>query len=126
MMTRDLPSMEVSAVAHEKAWCLQASPMRIAEHSDPEVILGEISINLPQARLWTASVFKDEIQQKLKDISIFVAVVSPSYLESEFSIIHKLEWFQNRGGKETIQLLKVPLDRQTSAGRWPRKVYPSG
>ena len=54
--------------------------------------------------------FKEEIQQKLKDTPIFVAVVSPSYLESEFSIIHELEWFQNQGGKEIIQLLKVPLE----------------
>jgi len=55
--------------------------------------------------------FKEEIQQKLKDTPIFVAVVSPSYLESEFSIIHELEWFQNQGGREIIQLLKVPLEK---------------
>jgi hypothetical protein len=55
--------------------------------------------------------FKDEIQQKLKETAIFVAVVSPSYLDSEFSIIHELDWFQNRGGKEVIQLLKVPLEK---------------
>lgn len=54
--------------------------------------------------------FKEEIQQKLKDTAIFVAVVSPSYLQSEFSIIHELDWFQNQGGKEIIQLLKVPLE----------------
>ena len=54
--------------------------------------------------------FKEEIQQKLKDTAIFVAVVSPSYLDSEFSIIHELDWFQNQGGKEIIQLLKVPLE----------------
>jgi hypothetical protein len=55
--------------------------------------------------------FKDEIQKKLKDTPIFVAVVSPSYLDSEFSIIDELEWFQNQGGSEVIQLLKVPLDK---------------
>lgn len=54
--------------------------------------------------------FKEEIQQKLKDTAIFVAVVSPSYLESEFSIIYELNWFQNHGGKEIVQLLKVPLE----------------
>lgn len=54
--------------------------------------------------------FKDEIQQKLKDTAIFIAVVSPSYLYSEFSIIHELDWFQNRGGKDIIQLIKVPLE----------------
>src|SRR5215467_5193414 len=54
---------------------------------------------------------KDEIQQKLKDTPIFVAVVSPSYLDSEFSILHELDWFQNHGGGEIIQLLKVPLEK---------------
>ena len=54
--------------------------------------------------------FKDDIQQKLKDTQIFVAVVSPSYLESEFSIRYELDWFQNQGGREIIQLLKVPLE----------------
>lgn len=54
--------------------------------------------------------FKDEIQQKLKDTPIFVAVVSPSYLDSEYSIVHELDWFQNQGGREIIQLLKVPLE----------------
>jgi hypothetical protein len=54
--------------------------------------------------------FKEEIQQKLKDTPIFVAVVSPTYLDSDFSIIHELEWFQNQGGREIIQLLKVPLE----------------
>jgi hypothetical protein len=37
--------------------------------------------------------FKQEIQQKLKDTSIFIAVVSPSYLESEYCIPHELGWF---------------------------------
>src|SRR5262249_28686113 len=32
-------------------------------------------------------------------------------LDSEFSIIDELEWFQNQGGSEVIQLLKVPLDK---------------
>ena len=53
--------------------------------------------------------FKQEIQQKLKDTPIFVAVV-PSYLESDFCIADELDWFQNQGGKDIIQLLKVPLE----------------
>jgi TIR domain-containing protein len=40
-------------------------------------------------RLAPGVYFKEEIQQKLKDTPVFVAVVSPSYLESEFSIIHE-------------------------------------
>jgi TIR domain len=55
--------------------------------------------------------FKEEIQKKLKDTPIFVAVVSPSYLDSEFSIVDELDWFQNQGGSEIIQLLKVPLEK---------------
>jgi|ERR1017187_2613710 hypothetical protein len=54
--------------------------------------------------------FKQEIQQKLKDTPIFVAVVSPSYLDSEFCISDELDWFQNQGGREIVQLLKVPLE----------------
>ncbi len=55
--------------------------------------------------------FKEEIQKKLKDTPVFVAVVSPSYLDSEFSIRHELDWFQNQGGRDVIQLLKVPLEK---------------
>jgi hypothetical protein len=62
-------------------------------------------------RLRPGVYFREEIQQKLKDTPIFVAVVSPSYLESEFSIVDELEWFQNQGGKDIIQLLKVPLEK---------------
>jgi hypothetical protein len=55
--------------------------------------------------------FKQEIQQKLKDTPIFIAVVSPSYLESEYCILHELDWFQNQGGREIVQLLKAPLEK---------------
>jgi hypothetical protein len=62
-------------------------------------------------RIQAGSYFKEEIQQKLKDTPIFVAVVSPSYMDSEFSIVNELDWFQNQGGSEIIQLLKVPLEK---------------
>lgn len=52
--------------------------------------------------------FKEDIQQKLKNTPIFIAVVSPSYLDSGFCVNDELAWFQN-WGKEVIQLLKVPL-----------------
>jgi hypothetical protein len=61
-------------------------------------------------RLGPGVYFKDEIQAKLKDTPIFVAIISPSYLDSEFSITYELDWFQNQGGKDIIQLLKVPLE----------------
>jgi len=60
-------------------------------------------------RLAPGVYFREEIQQKLKNTPIFVAVVSPSYLDSEFSIVHELDWFQNQGGRDIIQLLKAPL-----------------
>jgi hypothetical protein len=62
-------------------------------------------------RIGPGAYFKEEIQQKLKDTPIFVAVVSPAYLDSEFSIVDELDWFQNQGGSEIIQLLKVPLEK---------------
>ncbi|HEY6342462.1 MAG TPA: toll/interleukin-1 receptor domain-containing protein [Bryobacteraceae bacterium] len=63
-------------------------------------------------RLRPGVYFKEEIQQKLKDTPIFVAVVSPAYLDSEFSIVNELDWFQNQpGSSEIIQLLKVPLEK---------------
>ena len=52
--------------------------------------------------------FRQDIQQELRKTPIFIAVVSPSYLDSEFCINDELAWFQN-WGKEVIQLLKVPL-----------------
>jgi hypothetical protein len=61
-------------------------------------------------RIKPGTYFKEDIQKKLKDTPIFVAIISPSYLESKFSIVDELEWFQNQGGKEVIQLLKVPLE----------------
>jgi TIR domain-containing protein len=54
--------------------------------------------------------FQEEIQELLKNTPIFLAVISPSYLNSDFCMIQELEWFQNRGGKDILQLLKVPLE----------------
>lgn len=51
--------------------------------------------------------FKQEIQQKLKDTPNFVAVVSPSYLESDFCIADELDWFQNQGGPDRGSLLQA-------------------
>ncbi len=61
-------------------------------------------------RLKPGVYFKDEIQQKLKDTQIFLAVISPSYLDSEFSISYEWDCFQNQGGKDIIQFLKAPLE----------------
>ncbi len=61
-------------------------------------------------RIRPGDYFREDIQRKLKDTPIFVAVVSPSYLDSEFCMTDELEWFQNQGGRDVIQLLKVPLE----------------
>jgi len=60
-------------------------------------------------RIAPGTYFLEEIQQKLKNTPILVAAVSPSYLDSENCMTDELEWFQNQGGKDVIQLLKVPL-----------------
>ena len=41
---------------------------------------------------------------------MFVAVVSPSYLQSPFCMQQELKWYQSHGGKFVIQLVKVPLE----------------
>jgi hypothetical protein len=62
-------------------------------------------------RIKPGTYFKEEIQTKLKDTPIFVAIISPSYLDSNFSMIDELEHFQKQRGKDVIQLLKVPLEK---------------
>jgi hypothetical protein len=61
-------------------------------------------------RIKPGTYFQQEIQQKLKNTPVFVAVISPSYLASENCVTHELEWFQNQGGTDVIQLVKVPLE----------------
>jgi hypothetical protein len=62
-------------------------------------------------RIRPGAYFKEDIQKKLKNTPIFVAVVSPSYLYSDFCIVDELGWFQDQGGREVIQLIKVPLEK---------------
>jgi TIR domain len=62
-------------------------------------------------RIAPGTYFQQEIQQKLKNTKIFVAAISPAYLASENCMTHELEWFQNQGGTDIIQLVKVPLDK---------------
>ena len=56
--------------------------------------------------------FQQEIQQKLKNTPIFIAVISPSFLESTFCMQSELEWFQLQGGRDIVQLIKVPLEAE--------------
>jgi hypothetical protein len=53
------------------------------------------------------------IQDRLRNTSVFVAIVSPSYLESRYCRDLELDFFLNQGGRgqDVIQLVKVPLAR---------------
>lgn len=68
-------------------------------------------------RIRPGTYFKDDIQGTLRNTPIFVSVVSPSYLDSYFCMVDELEWFQKQGGKDVIQLLKVPVDEQDIPAR---------
>jgi TIR domain-containing protein len=54
--------------------------------------------------------FREKIQQLLQNTPVFVAVISTSYLESDFCMLDELDWFQNQGGKDIFQLVKTPLE----------------
>jgi TIR domain len=57
--------------------------------------------------------FRQEIREKLEQTPVFLAVVSPNYLQSEFCIQEELEWFRSQGGvRHVVQLVKVPLERE--------------
>jgi hypothetical protein len=61
-------------------------------------------------RLQTGDRFKQEIQEKLSNTRVLIAVLSPAYLRSQFCMEEELAWFQNSFGREIIQYLKVPLE----------------
>jgi hypothetical protein len=54
--------------------------------------------------------FKQEIQERISNTRVLIAVLSPAYLKSQFCIEEELDWFQNSFGREIIQYLKVPLE----------------
>jgi len=72
-------------------------------------LAGESEIWFDADRLRTGDIFKQEIRNKLGDTLMLLAVVSPSYLKSQFCREEELDWFLDRFGREVIQLLKVPL-----------------
>ena len=59
--------------------------------------------------------FQREIQQKLSNTPILLAVVSSSYLESAFCMRLELEWFQNTTAGDVIQVIKAPLEEGQEA-----------
>jgi len=66
-------------------------------------------------RLQTGDRFKQEIHDKLSNTRIFVAVLSPAYLRSDFCMEEELNWFQDSFGREIIQYFKVPLQEDQTA-----------
>jgi hypothetical protein len=54
--------------------------------------------------------FKERIQAKLRKTALLVAVVSPRYLESDACMLMELQFFQDNGTKEVLQILKTPLE----------------
>jgi hypothetical protein len=75
----------------------------------------EVDVWFDADRLQTGDRFKQEIQDKLSNTRILVAVVSPAYLKSEFCMEEELAWFQDSFGREIIQYLKVPLEEDQTA-----------
>jgi TIR domain len=65
--------------------------------------------------------FKRTIQERLKNIPVFVAIVSPTYIRSDFCMHEELDYFLDHGGREVIQLVKVPLERGDTGLPCPTK-----
>ena len=97
--------------AHDDNWDGWVTRLKdkLTEKLNP-FLAGRAEVWFDKRRLQTGDYFKDEIQEKLRNTPVFVAVVSPSYLDSEFCVLHELNWFQDQRGKDIFQLLKVPLD----------------
>jgi hypothetical protein len=65
-------------------------------------------------RLRTGDLIKQEIHDKLSNTLMLVAIISPSFLKSQFCMEEELGWFLDNGGQEAIQLCKVPLAPDSS------------
>jgi hypothetical protein len=61
-------------------------------------------------RLRTGDIFKQKIHDDLSNTLILLAIVSPSFIQSEFCIDQELDHFLNGLGREVFQLQKVRLD----------------
>jgi hypothetical protein len=74
----------------------------------------DVDVWFDAERLQTGDRFKQEIQNKLGNTRVLIAVLSPAYLKSQFCMEEELDWFQNSFGREIIQYLKVPLEEDQS------------
>jgi hypothetical protein len=78
-------------------------------------LAGEPEIWFDADRLRTGDIFKQEIHDKLNRTLILIAVVSPSFLKSEFCRLQELDYFLDQLGREVIQIQKVRLEEGTTA-----------
>lgn len=63
------------------------------------------------SRLEPGADFHEEIQEKLRKTAIFIAVVSPNYVQSSECMDLELRFFQeNTHGGKIIQILQTPLE----------------
>lgn len=76
-------------------------------------LAGEAEVWFDADRVRTGDRVKQEIRDKLSDTLLLLAVVSPSYLKSQFCREEELDWFLDNQGREVIQVLKIPLERDT-------------
>src|SRR5947209_6763045 len=54
--------------------------------------------------------FAQRIQAKLRQTALFIAVMSPRYVESEACMLMELQFFRSNGRGEILQVLKTPLE----------------
>ena len=71
---------------------------------------GQRPIVWMDSRLKTGDEVKPEIERLLRRTAIFLAVVSPGYVASDWCMVHELRYFLDQSGGEPIQILKTPLE----------------
>lgn len=54
--------------------------------------------------------FAQRIQARLRRTAVFIAVISPRYVESEPCMLLELQFFRSNGQGEILQIIKTPLE----------------
>jgi hypothetical protein len=62
------------------------------------------------SKLQVGDDFAQRIQAKLRHTALFIAVVSPRYVESEACMLMELQLFRSHGQGEIVQVLKTQLE----------------
>jgi hypothetical protein len=100
----------ISYAHADKDWVSKAKD-RLAD-TLASYLTRRVQVWFDTTQLKPADPYLQEIQQKLKTTPVLVAFVSPSYLQSDFSIRKELDLFTSLGGRHLVQLVMVPLDRE--------------